>query len=61
MTKEQMKEMGHNFDESQGSVRSNVSILTSEQLAQKKKEILRRSNDRLKYLADVSKSYDIRY
>jgi len=33
MTKTQLKEMGHNFDESQGTVRSNISILTSEQLA----------------------------
>jgi len=50
-----MKDLGHYVDDSlQGSVRSNVSILTSEQLAQKKKEILRRSNDRLKFLADVS-------
>ena len=31
MTKNQLQEMGHNFDDSvQGSVRSNVSILTSE-------------------------------
>ena len=36
-------------------------IVTSEQLAEKKREILRRSNDRLRNLADKSLEYEERY
>jgi hypothetical protein len=35
--------------------------MTAEQLSEKKREILRRSNDKLKYLADASQEYDVKY
>ena len=44
------------------SMRSSKSIIISaEQLAEKKRDILRRSNDRLQKLAQQSLEYDLNY
>ena len=52
----------HTIDHEATSMHSSQSIImTSEQLAEKKREILRRSNDRLRTLADKSIEYDERY
>lgn len=49
------------YEDSQSMRSSKSIILSAEQLAEKKRDILRRSNDRLKNLAQKSIEYDLSY